>query len=218
MNMDFDYWASKAREENPDFGLEERVEAVPEIIEETADKGFEEPLDMNMPISDDAVIKEPVASNDIPSTEDVILNEQSDETRKQPKAGRICKAIFLGVPFGIPIFILMLALLGALVAAVCVIFGIMVMSAFLLTVGGLSFVLLGISNVHVLFAPSLLLIGVGIFSISVGIFVGLLTRLVFKYVLLGLIKSFVLPVRFVKLFFCKKNTGEEYIPGEEENA
>ena len=42
---------------------------------------------------------------------------------------------------------------------------------------------------------------------GLGIFLVLLTRLVFKYVLLGVFKVYILPVKFIRMFFVKKTVG-----------
>ncbi|MBR5368207.1 MAG: hypothetical protein IK138_02880 [Lachnospiraceae bacterium] len=287
--MDFDYWKSKALEENPSLR-----EAEPAKVEAKADE-----YDMRMPISDDAVLTEPVVTDpvldgslvtepvvtdpvldgslvtepvvtkpvvtelfaDEPVTDspvivepisaepitsepvepapvintpvttelvnsapvntapvssgvsldnnNVILNEGVNEAKEPGKAGRICKAIFLGVPFGIPIFIVMLAVLSAAVAAMCVVFGILVMGCTALCAGGLALILLGIANVQNSLGASFLLMGGGVLGCGLGFLLILLTRVVFKYLLLGLFRCYVLPVRFIKLFFCKKATPAE---------
>ena len=137
---------------------------------------------------------------------DAILNENVNEIKEPGKAGRVCKAIFLGVPFGIPIFIVMLALLTAAVAVMCLVFGIMVMGCTALCAGGLALILLGIANVQNTLGAAFLLMGAGVLACGLGFLLILLTRVVFKYLLLGLFKCYVLPVKFIKLFFCKKKT------------
>ncbi|MBR6293568.1 MAG: hypothetical protein IKR54_03155, partial [Lachnospiraceae bacterium] len=112
----------------------------------------------------------------------------------------------LGVPFGIPIFIAMLALLTAAVAVMCLVFGILVMGCTALCAGGLALILLGIANVQNTLGAAFLLMGAGVLVCGLGFLLILLTRVVFKYLLLGLFKCYILPVKFIKLFFCKKKT------------
>ncbi|MBO7335550.1 MAG: hypothetical protein J6U42_01275 [Lachnospiraceae bacterium] len=148
----------------------------------------------------------PVSSGASYGYTDAILNENVNEIKEAGKAGRVCKAIFLGVPFGIPIFIAMLALLTAAVAVMCLVFGILVMGCTALCAGGLALILLGIANVQNTLGAAFLLMGAGVLACGLGFLLILLTRVVFKYLLLGLFKCYVLPVKFVKIFFCKKKT------------
>ncbi len=210
MNMEFDYWTGKAREEISQFEASESPELISSDVSASPDNeiGTED-------VNSDAVIKEEICTDQ--------YKDKNDEIKEDRKGKRICKAVFLGVPFGIPIFIAMLVLISACVAAVSVLFGLLVMSCALLVLGGLGFVVLGIANVHLALAPSFLLIGSGVLAIGLGIFLTFLTRLVFKYVLLGIFKVYVLPVRFIRLFFVQKSvlsddtrndtTEEPKIPG-----
>jgi len=163
---------------------------------------------MALPISDDAVIKASDSSAEDTVNNDIILNVSNNDIKVEKKSARICKAIFLGIPFGIPVFVLMLIIFSVLVASICLIFGAMVMASVLAAMCSLGFIILGISNVHISLAPSMLLIGAGILGAGSGIFLALITRLVFKYILVGLIKCYSLPVRFIKIFFGKKKEVE----------
>ena len=250
MNLDFDYWTDKAKEEDPGFLREAIVEEKPDSLnvpeeahEDTADlisvseetheknddlinaleENIEEVQDifnvpdeqdtdatkMDIPISDNAILNVPVKDTASSGSGDVILNEHINDPLKKGKAGRICKAIFLGIPFGIPLFVIMLIVISAFVGAVCVLFGAMVIISAALVVLSVSLILLGISNVHLALAPSMLLMGAGILGTGLGILFALLTRLVFKYILICLIKCFVFPVRFVRLFFTAKKEVHE---------
>jgi hypothetical protein len=258
--MDFDYWKSKALEENPSLreskpvvtdpgkydteiplplSDEEVIVSEPVRTEETIPCPVTQEAADPVPGTDRAIpesvtpeVTEPVPSTDatIPATTntdvtipgtagdvtvssgasygytDAILNENVNEIKEPGKAGRVCKAIFLGVPFGIPIFIAMLALLTAAVAVMCLVFGILVMGCTALCAGGLALILLGIANVQNTLGAAFLLMGAGVLACGLGFLLILLTRVVFKYLLLGLFKCYVLPVKFIKLFFCKKKT------------
>ncbi len=258
--MDFDYWKSKALEENPSLreskpvvtdpgkydteiplplSDEEVIVSEPVRTDETIPGPVTPEAADPVPGTDGAIpesviaeVTEPVPSTDatIPATTntdvtipgtagdvtvssgasygytDAILNENVNEIKEPGKAGRVCKAIFLGIPFGIPIFIAMLALLTAAVAVMCLVFGILVMGCTALCAGGLALILLGIANVQNTLGAAFLLMGAGVLACGLGFLLILLTRVVFKYLLLGLFKCYVLPVKFVKMFFCKKKT------------
>lgn len=227
MGMEFDYWTSKAKEENPDYKdeapaatvtineespavavtvNEESPAVTSEVIEESPAVGpivDVEPVvngdasNMAFPISDSEVITD---SSEIENTEEPIVEHNGH------KGKRICKAVFLGVPFGIPVFVLMLACLSAVFSALCILFGALVMGSVLLAIGGIALVLLGIAHVHLSLAPSFLLMGCGVLSTGLGLFLSLLTRLMFKYVLLGVLKWYLYPVKFVRLFFCERKS------------
>ena len=238
MGMEFDYWTSKAKEENPDYKdeapeatvtvneespavavtvneespavtsevIEESPAVTSEVIEESPAVGpivDVEPVvngdasNMAFPISDSEVITD---SSEIENTEEPIVEHNGH------KGKRICKAVFLGVPFGIPVFVLMLACLSAVFSALCILFGALVMGSVLLAIGGIALILLGIAHVHLSLAPSFLLMGCGVLSTGLGLFLSWLTRLMFKYVLLGVLKWYLYPVKFVRIFFCERKS------------
>ncbi|MCR5829411.1 MAG: hypothetical protein K6F93_03565 [Lachnospiraceae bacterium] len=214
MSMDFDYWASKAREELPE------VDQTPAVTEEnvtavTESEAVNPTGEAVNPVSNEVIssndIAMPIGDENISAAGTGILPEEDDVMPERPgnKKKRICKAVFLGVPFGIPLFLLMIICLSALVCVVCVLFGSLVIISACLILTALALVLLGISEVHIMLAPSILLIGSGILGTGVGILLSLLSRLVFKYVILGLINCYVYPVRFLKLFFVKGRTYEK---------
>ena len=201
MSMEFEYWTCRANEEcsQPE---ENNSEVIPSDAYTIEQKDIQ---------TDESGIPLPIRTDETDSdlVENIgILDEvQNKEIAVDRRAKRICKAIFLGVPFGIPLFFVMLVVLSICVVAVSILFGILVMTCSLLLFGGLGFVVLGIANVHLALAPSFLLIGSGILGMGLGIFLVLLTRLVFKYVLLGVFKVYILPVKFIRMFFVKKTAG-----------
>ncbi len=221
--MELEYWTDKAREENPNLpiadtannessrdannesSLESSNENLRDANNECSLESSNESLhDVDISISKETEESGIFSDSDSPEISIPDVTEITEKTVKRKKTGRICKAIFLGIPFGIPISLLMLAVLSVFVVAMCLVFGLMVMFSAALAIGGLALIVLGISEVHVSLGPSLLLIGSGIFGCGIGIFFALLTRLLLKYVFPRLFGCYILPIRFIRLFFCER--------------
>ena len=214
MNLDFDYWEGKAKEENP-------------TLFDAPEKNGEDQGLLETPFSDAATqvsCENPVleAKND-GSLENTVFCSVDDaarpsynpetgeivDTSEHRSAASVCKAVFLGVPFGIPLFAVMIVLISAVLAAACLVFGALVTADAALLGGSISLMLLGISNVHIMLSSALLLFGTGLLGCGLSVFLALAARLFFNYVFPALFRCYTLPIRFIKLFFARKKHDNE---------